>query len=78
MQLNRESKETIKQAELLTKEQIEFEKIELEKNKELAKYLVEMLKKQMDDEKEIKQSTIENMLNVANQQMMEMRNDAER
>ena len=78
MQLNRESKETIKQAELLTKEQIEFEKIELEKNKELAKYLVEMLKKQMDDEKEIKQSTIENMLNVANQQLMEMRNDAER
>jgi len=78
MQLNRESKETIKQAELLTKEQIELEKIELEKNKELAKYLVEMLKKQMDDEKEIKQSTIENMLNVANQQLMEMRNDAER
>jgi len=37
-----------------------------------------MLKKQMDDEKEIKQSTIENMLNVANQQLMEMRNDAER
>ena len=78
MQLNRESKETIKQAELKTKEQIESEKLELEKDKHIAKYMVEMIKKQMDDQKEIDQSTVENMLKIANQQMTEMRNDAER
>ena len=78
MQLNRESKETIKQAELKTKEQIESEKLELEKDKHIAKYMVEMIKKQMNDQKEIDQTAIENMLKVANQQMTEMRNDAER
>ena len=37
-----------------------------------------MLKKQMEDQKEIDQTAIENMLKVANQQITEMRNDAER
>ena len=32
----------------------------------------------MEDQKEIDQTAIENMLKVANQQMMEIRNDAER
>jgi len=78
MQLNRESKQAIKEAELKTKEEIELNKIELEKDKEIAKYMVEMIKQQMNDQKEIDQTTIENMLKVANQQMMEIRNDEER
>ena len=77
MKLNRESKETIKQAELKTKEELELNKLELEKDKEIAKYMVEMIKQQMNDQKEIDQTTIENMLKVANQQITEMRNDAE-
>ena len=77
-QLNRESKEAIKEAELQAKIQIEESKIDLDKRKDLAKYISEMLKKQMEDQKEIDQTAIENMLKVANQQMMEMRNDAER
>ena len=40
--------------------------------------MVEMIKQQMNDQKEIDQTTIENMLKVANQQMMEIRNDEER
>ena len=49
-----------------------------EKDKHIAKYMVEMIKKQMDDQKEIDQTAIENMLKIANQQIMEIRNDAER
>ena len=77
-QLNRESKEAIKEAELQAKIQIEESKIDLDKRKDLAKYISEMLKKQMNDQKEIDQTAIENMLKVANQQMMEIRNDEER
>ena len=77
-QLNRESKEAIKEAELQAKIQIEESKIDLDKRKDLAKYISEMLKKQMEDQKEIDQTAIENMLKVANQQMTEIRNDAER
>jgi predicted methyltransferase len=77
-QLNRESKEAIKEAEIQAKIQIEESKLELDQRKELAKYMSEMLKKQMEDQKEIDQTAIENMLKVANQQITEMRNDAER
>jgi hypothetical protein len=77
-QLNRESKEAIKEAELQAKIQIEESKIDLDQRKELAKYVSEMLKKQMENQKEIDQTAIENMLKVANQQMMEIRNDEER
>jgi len=77
-ELNRESKEAIKEAELQTKLQIEESKIELDQRKELAKYISEMLKQQMQDQKELDQTTIENMIELANQQLTEMRNDAER
>jgi predicted PP-loop superfamily ATPase len=77
-QLNRESKEAIKEAEIQAKIQIEESKLELDQRKELAKYMSDMLKKQMEDQKEIDQTAIENMLKVANQQITEMRNDAER
>ncbi len=77
-ELNRESKEAIKEAELQTKLQIEESKIELDQRKELAKYISEMLKQQMQDQKELDQTAIENMIELANQQLMEMRNDAER
>ena len=77
-QLNRESKEAIKEAEIQAKLKIEETKIDLDQRKELAKYMSEMLKKQMEDQKEIDQTAIENMLKVANQQITEMRNDAER
>ena len=77
-QLTRESKEAIKEAELQAKIQIEESKIDLDQRKELAKYVSEMLKKQMENQKEIDQTAIENMLKVANQQMMEIRNDEER
>ena len=70
--------EAIKEAEIQAKIQIEESKLELDQRKELAKYMSEMLKKQMEDQKEIDQTAIENMLKVANQQMMEIRNDAER
>ena len=77
-ELNRESKEAIKEAELQAKLQIEESKIDLDQRKELAKYLSEMLKQQMQDQKELDQTAIENMIELANQQLMEMRNDAER
>jgi len=77
-ELNRESKEAIKEAELQTKLQIEESKIELDQRKELAKYISEMLKQQMQDQKELDQTAIENMIELANQQLTEMRNDAER
>ena len=77
-ELNRESKEAIKEAEIQAKLQIEESKIDLDQRKELAKYISEMLKQQMQDQKELDQTAIENMIELANQQLMEMRNDAER
>jgi len=74
---NRQSKEAIKEAELQTKLKIEEGKLDLADKKEYVKVLVDMLKKQMEDQKEIDQTAIENMLKVANQQITEMRNDAE-
>jgi len=77
-ELNRESKEAIKEAEIQAKLQIEESKIDLDQRKELAKYISEMLKQQMQDQKELDQTAIENMIELANQQLTEMRNDAER
>ena len=37
-----------------------------------------MLKQQMQDQKELDQTAIENMIELANQQLTEIRNDAER
>jgi len=76
-ELNRESKEAIKEAELQTKIQIEQAKIESVNERELAKTISEMLKKQMDDNKEMDMAALENLVELASEQMKEMTNDEE-
>ena len=75
---NRESKEAIKEAELQTKIQIEQAKIESVNERELARTISEMLKKQMDDDKEMDMAALENLVQLASEQMKEMTNDEER
>ena len=77
-ELNRESKEAIKEAELQTKIQIEQAKIESVNERELARTISEMLKKQMDDDKEMDMAALENLVQLASEQMKEMTNDEER
>ena len=74
---NRVSKEAIKEAELQTKLQIEENKLDLADKKEYVKVLVDMLKKQQDDDKEMDQAALENLIKLADSQFKEMRNDAE-
>ena len=74
---NRVSKEAIKEAELQTKLQIEEGKLDLADKKEYVKVLVDMLKKQQDDDKEMDQVALENLIKLADSQFKEMRNDAE-
>jgi len=74
---NRVSKEAIKEAELQTKLQIEEGKLDLADKKEYVKVLVDMLKKQQDDDKEMDQAALENLIKLADSQFKEMRNDAE-
>ncbi len=76
-ELNRESKEAIKEAELQTKIQIEQAKIESVNERELARTISEMLKKQMDDNKEMDMAALENLVQLASEQMKEMTNDEE-
>ena len=76
-ELNRESKEAIKEAELQTKIQIEQAKIESVNERELARTISEMLKKQMDDDKEMDMAALENLVQLASEQMKEMTNDEE-
>ena len=66
-QLNRESKEAIKEAELTTRKEIEE-----------AKIAADMLKKQMQDDKEIDMAALENLTQFANEQIKEMTDDEER
>ena len=70
-------KEAIKEAELATKLQIEEGKLDLADKKEYIKVLVDMLKKQQDDDKEMDQAALENLIKLADSQFKEMRNDAE-
>jgi len=74
---NRVSKEAIKEAELQTKLQIEENKLDLADKKEYVKVLVDMLKKQMEDDKEMDQAALENLIKLADSQFKEMKNDAE-
>ena len=74
---NRQSKEAIKEAELQTKLKIEEGKLDLADKKEYVKVLVDMLKKQMEDDKEMDQAALENLIKLADSQFKEMRNDAE-
>jgi hypothetical protein len=74
---NRVSKEAIKEAELQTKLEIEEGKLDLADKKEYVKVLVDMLKKQMQDDKEMDQAALENLIKLADSQFKEMRNDAE-
>ena len=74
---NRISKEAIKEAELQTKLQIEEGKLDLADKKEYVKVLVDMLKKQMEDDKEMDQAALENLIKLADSQLKEMRKDAE-
>jgi hypothetical protein len=74
---NRVSKEAIKEAELQTKLEIEEGKLDLADKKEYVKVLVDMLKKQMEDDKEMDQAALENLIKLADSQFKEMRNDAE-
>ena len=76
-ELNRESKEAIKEAEFQTKIQIEQAKIESINERELARTISEMLKKQMDDDKEMDMAALENLVQLASEQMKEMTNDEE-
>jgi hypothetical protein len=76
-ELNRESKEAIKEAELQTKIQIEQAKIESVNERELARTISEMLKKQTDDNKEMDMAALENLVQLASEQMKEMTNDEE-
>ena len=76
-ELNRESKEAIKEAEFQTKIQIEQAKIESVNERELARTISEMLKKQMDDDKEMDMAALENLVQLASEQMKEMTNDEE-
>ena len=66
-QLNRESKEAIKEAELTTRKEIEE-----------AKIAADMLKKQMQDDKEIDMAALENLTQFASEQIKEMTDDEER
>ena len=76
-ELNRESKEAIKEAEFQTKIQIEQAKIESVNEREFARTISEMLKKQMDDDKEMDMAALENLVKLASEQMKEMTNDEE-
>jgi len=76
-ELNRESKEAIKEAELQTKIEIEQAKIESVNDREFARTISEMLKKQMDDDKEMDTAALENLVKLASEQMKEMTNDEE-
>jgi hypothetical protein len=66
-QLNRESKEAMKEAELATRKEIEE-----------AKIAADMLKKQMEDDKEMDMAALQNLTQLANEQMKEINNDDER
>jgi hypothetical protein len=77
-QLNRDSKESIKEAELQTKIDIEQAKLDIEKQREFTRIISEMIKKQMDDQKEMDTVAMENLIQLANEQMKEMTNDEER
>jgi predicted DNA-binding protein YlxM (UPF0122 family) len=74
---NRVSKEAIKEVELQTKLEIEEGKLDLADKREYVKVLVDMLKKQQDDDKEMDQAALENLIKLADSQFKEMRNDAE-
>jgi hypothetical protein len=74
---NRASKEAMKEAELRTKLEIEEGKLDLADKKEYVKVFVDMLKKQMDDDKEMDEVALENLIKLADSQFKEMRNDAE-
>ena len=66
-QLNRESKEAIKEAELTTRKEIEE-----------AKIAADMLKKQMQDDKEMDMAALENLTQFASEQIKEITDDEER
>ena len=66
-QLNRESKEAMKEAELSTRKEIEE-----------AKIAADMLRKQMDDDKEIDMAALQNLTQFASEQMKEINDDEER
>ena len=66
-QLNRESKEAMKEAELNTRKEIEE-----------AKIAADMLKKQMEDDKEMDMAALQNLTQFASEQMTEINNDDER
>ena len=66
-QLNRESKEAMKEAELNTRKEIEE-----------AKIAADMLKKQMEDDKEMDMAALKNLTQFASEQMKEINDDDER
>ena len=66
-QLNRESKEAMKEAELSTRKEIEE-----------AKIAADMLRKQMDDDKEMDMAALENLTQFASEQIKEISDDEER
>ena len=66
-ELNRQSKEAIKDAEIQAKLEIED-----------ARITADMLKKQIQDDKEVDMAAMENLTQLANEQMKEMTNDEER
>ena len=66
-ELNRQSKEAIKDAEIQAKLEIED-----------ARIAADMLKKQIQDDKEVDMAAMENLTQLANEQMKEMTNDEER
>jgi len=76
-QLNRDSKESIKEAELQTKIDIEQAKLDIEKQREFTRIISEMIKKQMDDQKEMDTVAMENLIQLANEQMKENNYDEE-
>ena len=66
-ELNRQSKEAIKDAEIQAKLEIED-----------ARIAADMLKKQIEDDKEVDMAAMENLTQLANEQMKEMTDDEER
>ena len=66
-ELNRQSKEAIKDAEIQAKLEIED-----------ARIAADMLKKQIQDDKEVDMAAMENLTQLANEQMKEMTDDEER
>ena len=66
-ELNRQSKEAIKDAEIQAKLEIED-----------ARITADMLKKQIQDDKEVDMAAMENLTQLANEQMKEMTDDEER